>query len=104
MGDGANIGTALGSGAVDDQFRALVCEDEEWLDAALRGSSADPRKTRQRPHDGRSCPRTRRIPPGTGRTAGIGRGRAVPVLPRAVRDGHRVGNGPLRPRSPRILR
>ena len=42
MGDGANIGTALGSGAVDDQFRALVGEDEEWLDAALRGIVGGP--------------------------------------------------------------
>ena len=28
-----NTGSALGSGAVDADFWALVCEDEEWLDA-----------------------------------------------------------------------
>ena len=28
-----NTGSALGSGAVDVAFWALVCEDEEWLDA-----------------------------------------------------------------------
>jgi len=29
----ADTGSALGSGAVDADFWALVCEDEEWLDA-----------------------------------------------------------------------
>ena len=28
-----NTGSALGSGAVDASFWALVCEDKEWLDA-----------------------------------------------------------------------
>ena len=28
-----DTGSALGSGAVDADFWALVCEDEEWLDA-----------------------------------------------------------------------
>ena len=28
----ADTGSALGSGAVDANFWALVCEDEEWLD------------------------------------------------------------------------
>jgi len=29
----ADTGSALGSGAVDADFWALVCEDKEWLDA-----------------------------------------------------------------------
>ena len=29
----ADTGSALGSGAVDADFWALVCEDEEWVDA-----------------------------------------------------------------------
>jgi hypothetical protein len=31
-----NTGSVLGSGAVDADFWALVCEDEEWLDAEFR--------------------------------------------------------------------
>ena len=33
MCDGGNTCTPVGSGAVDEQFWALVCEDEEWLDS-----------------------------------------------------------------------
>ena len=32
MRDGGNTCTPVGSGAVDEQFWALVCEDEDWLD------------------------------------------------------------------------
>jgi hypothetical protein len=39
-------GTALGSGAVDAQFWALVCEDEEWLDAEFAGIVSGPAESR----------------------------------------------------------
>ena len=32
MRDGGNICTPVNSGAVDEQFWALICEDEDWLD------------------------------------------------------------------------
>ena len=33
MRDGGNICTPVNSGAVDEQFLALICEDEDWLDS-----------------------------------------------------------------------
>ena len=38
-------GAALGSGAVDDDFWALVCEDEEWLRAEFDAIVSEPRET-----------------------------------------------------------
>ena len=44
-----NTGAALGSGAVDDDFWALVCEDEEWLQAEFDAIVSEPRETLVRP-------------------------------------------------------
>jgi hypothetical protein len=49
MVDRWDTGTALSSGAVDDQFWALVCEDEEWLDAQFAGIVGEAAEHRQRP-------------------------------------------------------
>ena len=43
-----NTGSALGSGAVDAEFWALVCEDEEWLDAEFAGIVSEPAESRVR--------------------------------------------------------
>jgi hypothetical protein len=40
-----NTGAALCSGAVDDDFWALVCEDEEWLQAEFDAIVSEPRET-----------------------------------------------------------
>ena len=40
-----NTGAALGSGAVDDDFWALVCEDEEWLQAEFDAIVSEPCET-----------------------------------------------------------
>jgi len=40
-----NTGSALGSGAVDAEFWALVCEDEEWLDAEFDAIVSEARET-----------------------------------------------------------
>jgi hypothetical protein len=47
-----NTGAALGSGAVDDDFWALVCEDEEWLQAEFDAIVSEPRETPVRGHRG----------------------------------------------------
>jgi hypothetical protein len=39
-------GTVLSAGAVDAQFWALVCEDEEWLDAEFAGIVSGPAESR----------------------------------------------------------
>ena len=44
-----NTGAALGSGAVDDDFWALVCEDEEWLQAEFDAIVSGPCETLVRP-------------------------------------------------------
>lgn len=44
-----NTGAALGSRAVDDDFRALVCEDEEWLQAEFDAIVSEPCETLVRP-------------------------------------------------------
>ena len=41
-----NTGAALGSGAVDADFWALVCEDEEWLQAEFDAIVSEPCETR----------------------------------------------------------
>ena len=43
-----NTGAALGSGAVDAEFWALVCEDEEWLDAEFDAIVSEPCEPRPR--------------------------------------------------------
>ena len=44
-----NTGAALGSGAVDDDFWALVCEDEEWLQAEFDAIVSEPCESPVRP-------------------------------------------------------
>ena len=44
-----DTGSALGSGAVDAEFWALVCEDEEWLDAEFDAIVSEARETPTRP-------------------------------------------------------
>src|SRR5689334_18606496 len=43
-----DTGTALSARAVDAQFWALVCEDEEWLDAEFAGIVSEPAESRAR--------------------------------------------------------
>jgi len=43
-----DTGTALSARAVDAQFWALVCEDEEWLDAEFGGIVSEPAESRVR--------------------------------------------------------
>ena len=45
----AGTGPALGSGAVDAQFWALVCEDEEWLRAEFDAIVSAPAEAGRRP-------------------------------------------------------
>ena len=51
-----NTGSALGSGAVDAEFWALVCEDEEWLngefDAVVGDAWETPTRSARRPRVG----------------------------------------------------
>src|SRR6478609_8291409 len=42
MRDNGNTGPALGSEAVDAQFWALICDDEEWLRAEFDGIVSEP--------------------------------------------------------------
>ena len=42
MRDGGNTCTPVGSGAVDEQFWALVCEDEDWLDSEFDEIVSEP--------------------------------------------------------------
>ena len=55
-----NTGSALCSGAVDADFWALVCEDEEWLDAefdAIVGAAWEtPRRSGRRSRIGAAWP------------------------------------------------
>ena len=75
-----NTGSALGSGAVDAEFWALVCEDEEWLDAEFDAIVSEARETPTRstrkPAPARILPAARyenADHPGPGRgTAGTG--------------------------------
>jgi hypothetical protein len=46
MVDRVDTGTALSAGAVDEQFWALVCEDEEWLYAEFAGIVSGPAESR----------------------------------------------------------
>jgi hypothetical protein len=43
-----DTGTALSAGAVDAQFWALVCEDEEWLELEFAGIVSEPAESRGR--------------------------------------------------------
>jgi hypothetical protein len=104
-----HTGTALSARAVDAQFWALVCEDEEWLDAEFAGIVAEPAERQLRPRRklGLWVEGARRVRRGPGNlpivpgrahspvvVAGGGRGRqrSPPVM--AVREGFRwAGRG-----------
>ena len=47
--DRLGTGEVLGSGAVDAQFWALVCEDEEWLEAEFDAIVSAPAEAGRRP-------------------------------------------------------
>ena len=42
MCDAGNTCTKVGSGAVDEQFWALICEDEDWLDSEFDEIVSEP--------------------------------------------------------------
>ena len=42
MRDNGNTGSALSSEAVDAQFWALICDDEEWLRTEFNGIVSEP--------------------------------------------------------------
>ena len=42
MRGGGNTCTPVGSGAVDEQFWALICEDEDWLDSEFDEIVSEP--------------------------------------------------------------
>jgi hypothetical protein len=44
-----DTGAVLGSGAVDTEFWALVCEDEEWLRAEFEAIVSEPAEIPARP-------------------------------------------------------
>ena len=44
-----DTGAVLGSGAVDTEFWALVCEDEEWLRAEFEAIVSEPAEIPCRP-------------------------------------------------------
>ena len=74
-----DTGAALGSGAVDDQFWALVCEDEEWLKAEFDAIVSAPAEVRRRSgaRPSVSAPDTHRrraVPPGE--RVGVASGRS----------------------------
>jgi len=48
MAGRVDTGTALSAGAVDAQFWALVCEDEEWLELEFAGIVSEPAESRVR--------------------------------------------------------
>ena len=72
MRDGGDTCTPVGSGAVDDQFWALICEDEDWLDSEFDEIVSEPAESpivppplsvcadRSRPTRRRPCLRGRR--------------------------------------------
>ena len=87
MRDGENTCMPVGSGAVDDQFWALVCEDKDWLDSEfdeiVSEAAESPRMPpvrvmvcadRPRPARQRPCPRGHRA--GHPRSAGHRPGRS----------------------------
>ena len=86
-----NTGSALGSEAVDAEFWALVCEDEEWLDAEFDAIVSEARETPTRS--------TGKLGAGTGSA-----GRAVGELrssgTRPWHGGHRPGGRWRRDRGP----
>ena len=87
-----NTGSALGSGAVDADFWALVCEDEEWLDAEFDAIVSEAGETPARSR--------RRCSTGTDLNGRAMRGRRPPEITRPWRVGHRRGGRWRRQRGP----
>ena len=67
--DNENFGTALGSEAVDTQFWALICDDEEWLRTEFDGIVSAPAETPIGPPPRRSPAVDWGRPDGPGRRA-----------------------------------
>src|SRR6185295_6548038 len=91
MRDNGNTGPALGSEAVDAQFWALICDDEEWLRTEFGGIVSEPAEHPTSPPPATASPSTRTGPPGPGG------GPTAPVTPRrgsagGVRAGPRGTN------------
>jgi len=95
MRDGGNTCTPVGSGAVDEQFWALICEDEDWLDSEFDEIVSEPAESPRTPPPrlmlcaDRSRPARQRPGP---------RGRDRAGHPRNT--GHRPGRSWRRQRSP----
>src|SRR6476469_10918951 len=93
-----NTGSALCSGAVDADFWALVCEDDEWLGAEFDAIVSEACETPTRS--------TRRFSTGTDPNTRARRGRRPPGNTRPWRPGHRPGGrwrrqlGPPRAKPP----
>ena len=88
-----NTGAAIGSGAVDAEFWALVCEDEEWLQAEFDAIVSEPRETLVRPS---GWPRLI----GVSGPEGAAWQRRRSVTTRPWRTGNRPGRRWRRQRSP----
>ena len=88
-----NTAAALGSGAVDADFWALVCEDEEWLRAEFDAIVSEPCETPARPSGRPGMTDAARPDRAAGqrRTSGISR---------PWRTGNRPGRRWRRERSP----
>ena len=91
--DRQGTGEVLGTGAVDAQFWALVCEDEQWLQAEFDAIVNAPAEAGRRPV----------LRPAIGAADHRGRRRVRPVEagnPAVVPPGNQVragdGNDPLR--------
>jgi len=101
-----DTGTALSARAVDAQFWALVCEDEEWLDAEFAGIVSEPAEFRVRVcrrlgllvdrarSNGRRCPDDARVrwrrpdPAAWWPAGGLRRQRSPPAVPVECRGGN----------------
>jgi len=92
-----NTGAALGSGAVDAEFWALVCEDEEWLQAEFDAIVSEPGETPVRP-SGRPS-KTAAARPGRAAWQRRTSGTCRPWRAGANRAGGGGGNDLLRRRS-----
>jgi hypothetical protein len=79
MVDRWDTGPALSSGAVDAEFWALVCEDEEWLDAQFAGIVGEAAERRPGPRRSLALPvdHVPRSGPGQGGARAVDTGSAT---------------------------
>ncbi len=92
MHDGGNTCTPVGSGAVDEQFWALICEDEDWLDREFEEIVSEPAESpRLRRRRGRWCVSTGPVPRGTVRAV-AGAERDTRAVQGSVPGGRGGGN------------